>query len=617
MPRHEKDRPPAGRARKQTAPCGAACLPVRPLLVQVLLLLVLASGTTWLLQREALRDATVQATARAQAQTELIAQAIGDQALPGDGPRMTRILECAVREGNLRAAAIVDSSGRIVAHTDLTRVGRRLPAELLGPVAQTTAAQTELFGAQDGEIFERPLLGPHGPRGRVALLQHPPQFSLWGAATLRILLPAGLLLLAFIGVTQATIRWAVRPTVEFIERLRQTLDAGDEANSRGQDAAQGTGAAMEQAVSCVTALHQAKQALTVENRVLDYEKRRMSHLLDRLPDGILYTDAVHHILFSNRAADKLIERSPDTEGNWSLAQLPIALQNALREAHKQGQAVLPAEEDRPRRIQINRLPLPGGMGEPAGDLYILRDVSALQAAQDAQAEFLSQISHELKAPLNTIVTFVEALADGDDLSREEREQYFNTLEDESGRMARLIGNLMQLSRIQLGNLSGKFTYVKPAALLRRQLQAFASQAESAGITLRAKIPENLPALYGDKDLLGVAVTNLVSNAVKYTVRGGQVTLQARNDGERLTIEIEDTGIGIPAEIKEQVFERFVRSEQPEVRERPGSGLGLALVKEIAELHQGEVSLQSEVGRGSLFRLTLPTRQVGTRMDVAA
>ncbi|MCK4411944.1 MAG: hypothetical protein KAY32_00235 [Candidatus Eisenbacteria sp.] len=599
------------------ATCGTASLPVKNLLLQISVLLLLATVTTWLLQREAHREACARATARAQAQTELIAQAVGNEALPADAPRLIRILECAVREGDLAAGAVIDSAGRIIAHTDVACVGRRLSPEALAPTAESAEVQAGLFGPDPGSMIARPLIGPHGPRGRVALLLPAPEVTLWGGQTLRLLLPAGLLLLAFIGITQTTIRWAVRPTAEFIERIWRTLETSGETAKGDGAQTHGHGAAMEQAVSCVTALHQAKQALTVQNSVLDYEKKRMSHLIDRIPDGILFTDALHHILFSNRAADKVIQRSPESDGSWNLAQLPADLQAALREAHKTGQAALPESAENPRHIQINRLPLPGAMGEPAGDLYILRDVTALHAAQSAQAEFLSQISHELKAPLNTIVTFIEALADDDDLSSEERRQYFNTLNAESLRMARLIGNLMQLSRIQLGNLSGKFTYVKSAALIRQQVEAFHSQAESAGLTLQAKIPENLPALYGDKDLLGVAVTNLVSNAIKYTPRGGQITVLARVADEELTIEIEDTGIGIPPEAQERIFERFARSDQPEVRGCPGSGLGLTLVKEIAELHEGEISVHSEVGRGSLFRLRLPCRQVGTRMDVAA
>jgi signal transduction histidine kinase len=96
-----------------------------------------------------------------------------------------------------------------------------------------------------------------------------------------------------------------------------------------------------------------------------------------------------------------------------------------------------------------------------------------------------------------------------------------------------------------------------------------------------------------------------------------VTLHARATADEVTIEVEDTGIGIPAAAQETIFERFRRSEQPEVQARSGSGLGLSLVKEIAELHEGSIGLQSEEGRGSLFRLTLPSRQVGTRMDLAA
>jgi len=250
-------------------------------------------------------------------------------------------------------------------------------------------------------------------------------------------------------------------------------------------------------------------------------------------------------------------------------------------------------------------------------LFLLRDVTAQQAAQRAQAEFLAQITHELKAPLNTIVAYVEALSDENLLDVAERHEFLNTLNAEALRMGQLISNLLQLSRIQLGNLSAEFGFVKAEALIRDRAEAVRSQAEARQQILTLELPENLPPLYGDKDLLGVAITNLITNAIKYTPVGGRITVRATANDKDLAIEVEDTGIGIPEEARSRIFERFARADQPEVQRQTGSGLGLALVKEITELHDGQVSVESQLGRGSCFSLRLPTREVGARLELAA
>jgi two-component system sensor histidine kinase SenX3 len=144
-----------------------------------------------------------------------------------------------------------------------------------------------------------------------------------------------------------------------------------------------------------------------------------------------------------------------------------------------------------------------------------------------------------------------------------------------------------------------------------------AQAEGSGLTFETDIPENLPALHGDKDLLGVAITNLITNAFKYTASGGRVSVSAAAEESDVIIEVADTGIGISNEDQARVFERFFRSDHAEVRQRTGSGLGLSLVAEIAEIHDGSVSVESQIGKGSKFRLRLPSREVGSRLNVAA
>jgi signal transduction histidine kinase len=598
-------------------------LPLRSAILVLAVLLLLALGTSWLLQRGDSHDAATDRAARGRAMAELVAQAVGPQVDFENSARFQRILECAARDADLTAAAVLDGDGAVVAHTDVSRTGLRV--ELPDPSTENADAATAhwpglapaLFGPLQGQLVLHPLVSAEGRAGTVALLLPIKRGTPFGRDQMRFFLPAGLMLLAFVGLFQATVRWAVRPTSQFLERLTRALErqenAEDETPTRRMAAPERV---MDETVSSIQALSQAKQSLTIENRVLDYGKRRMALILDQLPDGLVMTDPLEQPVLINRAAASLLQIPRAEAGPEESLAVPAEALAPLHAARRTGQALLPMAEGQ-RQILINRIPLSGPGARAIGMLFLLRDVTAQHAAQRAQAEFLAQITHELKAPLNTIVAYVEALSDETLLDVAERHEFLNTLNAEALRMAQLISNLLQLSRIQLGNLSAEFGFVKAEALIRDRAEAVRSQAEARQQILTLELPENLPPLYGDKDLLGVAITNLITNAIKYTPVGGRITVRAAASEKDLTIDFEDTGIGIPEEARGRIFERFTRADQPEVQRQTGSGLGLTLVKEITELHDGQVSVESQLGRGSCFTLRLPTREVGTRLELAA
>lgn len=593
------------------------------ILLQVGTLLLLVVGTVWLLRRgEMINEATHQA-GRGRSLTELVALAVGSDISFEDSSRFLRILECTARDGDLRAGAVLDSCGTVVAHTDVARTGLQLPQASLGnirAIANSTLMPL-LFGVTAGRVFLHPLIGAGGPVGTVVLLIPKSGGSLLDPASLKFLVPAGLLLLAFVGLTKTTIRHAIKPASDFLERLTNSLEEEEASaypDALGASPSAECGNIMDQTVSWVSSLNDARQTLTLENRVLDYDRRRKGLILDHLADGLVMTDPVEKVILVNRAAATMAGMAADEMVGREIEALPSDIAQMLREAQQSGQALHTiSNRDEERQILSSRIPLVGSGGQMAGMLYMLRDVTAQQASLRAQGEFLSQISHELKAPLNTILTYIEALTEDNLLTQDERKEYSNTLNAEAQRMARLIGNLLQISRIQLGNLSAKFGFVKSTALIRDLTESQRPQAEARGLTLQVSVPDNLPALYGDKDLLGVALINLITNAIKYTPAGGRILVRAEAGSGDLTIEVKDTGIGIREEDRARIFERFARSDQEEVREQSGSGLGLSLVKEIAELHEGSITLESSPGQGSVFRLRLPRREVGARLDMGA
>ncbi len=619
MPASNDTRP--SRIRRMKVSAWPSVFAPRVILVQVGVLLLLASATVWLLLRGERQHDDVRLASEGRAMSELVALSVGPEVNYEDSARFLRVLEWTTREEELVAGAVLDQNGTIVAHTDLTRIGDRLGNQAAWGAAKAVDAEElmgPLFGQASGRIFLHPLIGVDGPIGTVALLFPNASGGFFGRDALKLLLLSALLLLAFVALTKTTVRTALKPTCEFLQQLTNALEVKEEA-ATDPTAPGALGLVVDQTVSHISKLNDAKETLTIENRVLGYERRRQEQILDHLPDGIVMTDGVEKVIYVNRAGAKMIGLSPDEIEDIEHRSIPTDFAALLSEARHNGEAkfALP-EGNGDRHVLVVRTPMGAHQGRQVGTLYILRDVTAQESAQKVQGEFLSQIAHELKTPLNTILTYVEAMADEDLLSMDERREYANNLRSESQRMAQLISNLLQLSRIELGNLSARFGFVKSSALIRGLAESFRPQAANRKITYEVNVAENLAPIYGDKDLLGVAVTNLITNALKYTPEGGTITVRAAAADETdVYIEVQDTGIGIPKEEQERIFERFVRSEQDEVRAQQGTGLGLSLVQEIAEIHEGSITVESQPAKGSTFRLQLPVRAVGTRLDVGA
>jgi signal transduction histidine kinase len=235
-------------------------------------------------------------------------------------------------------------------------------------------------------------------------------------------------------------------------------------------------------------------------------------------------------------------------------------------------------------------------------------VERVQASQSSQREFVANVSHELKTPLTSVQGFAQAILDGTAESPEARQQAAEVIFNESGRMHRLVLDLLDLARLDAGTADMKMSPLDVTALLNAMVEKFAPLAARAGVTVAAQ-SEVLPALMGDGDRLAQVFTNLVDNALKFTPAGGQVILSARQAGAQAEIEVRDTGQGIAPEALPHVFDRFFQADASRARrERQGAGLGLAIAQEIVAAHGGKISVRSQLGQGTAFIVRLPLAQ---------
>ncbi|MBP8976864.1 MAG: HAMP domain-containing protein [Bacteroidetes bacterium] len=234
------------------------------------------------------------------------------------------------------------------------------------------------------------------------------------------------------------------------------------------------------------------------------------------------------------------------------------------------------------------------------------DIVRLQKLERVRSEFLGNVSHELRTPIFMLQGYLETLLDGalDDpnVNREFIEKaYGNAL-----RLNTLLADLIEISRIESGEMRMSFRYFRIGDLIESVAEEFRPQAQMKNISLSVDYDgvDRNQEVYGDKERLGQALRNLVDNAIKYTQPTGLVRIVSRDKGDSVNIEVSDTGIGIPEEHIERIFERFYRVDKERSREAGGTGLGLSIVKHIIEAHSSKVIVTSEVGKGSTFSFSL-------------
>jgi hypothetical protein len=242
-------------------------------------------------------------------------------------------------------------------------------------------------------------------------------------------------------------------------------------------------------------------------------------------------------------------------------------------------------------------------GEQLGAVLAYQDVTELMRAMQVKDQFVSSVSHELRTPLTAVVGYLEILAARTDLPAEVTRQLV-VVQRNALRLEALVSDLLHVGQVGERGLRLNQQKVDLVSLVHQAAEAVRPLAAASRVTLGVEVPERLVALL-DGQRIRQVVDNLLSNAIKYSLAGGSVTLLLRASHAVIELEVRDTGIGIAADEVDRVFDRFFRCGPALERHIPGTGLGLDIVSSIVSAHGGDVSLDSEIGRGSTFRVTLP------------
>lgn len=351
------------------------------------------------------------------------------------------------------------------------------------------------------------------------------------------------------------------------------------------------------------AVNKLAKTLARRNRELTAANDSLNAVLQGVKDGVVAVNGDDGgILILTDHAREMLGGNPRKGDRLEVVGANyIHVRDAMDRAHAEGR---PVEGDvtiggaPEKTVSIWAAPLEQGEGAIA----VIADVTHMRELERMRRDFVANVTHELKTPLTSIRGYVELLSSG---RRDEQtaHQFYEIIEIEAQRLANLIDDLLELSSIEQASARPGSEPVPVAAAVREVFEQVAPMAQKAAVGLHADVPEDLTVTMTHKHLQELLM-NLTDNAVKYNRSGGRVEVRARREGEYVILSVSDTGIGIPAESLDRVFERFYRVDKGRSRELGGTGLGLSIVKHIAGLYGGDVRAESALGEGTVFTVRL-------------
>jgi two-component system phosphate regulon sensor histidine kinase PhoR len=342
----------------------------------------------------------------------------------------------------------------------------------------------------------------------------------------------------------------------------------------------------------------------------------VSAILQSFCDGLVVTDWQTNIVLFNSKAASLFDLTREKTLGRPLSGCIKSdeLLSFFMRAIKSDSSLTPlmAGEEPVVRIgekavRVHVDPVKDETGTAIGAACLFHDVTSISAMDKLRDDFLSMVSHELKAPLSSLLMQISVVLDGlaGDLSAKQSDLLGKAKEKTKG-MITLVNDLLDYRRIQEGKSIQKIENLDVAEILRRTAELMRLSAEEKGITMTCDIAEELPSFAGDRGGVEAIFVNLISNGIKYTPKGGNVNVTLNRAGKNIQFKIVDTGIGIPQEDMDRIFEKFYRIKTDETKSISGSGLGLSIVKGIVDAHSGSIRVESEAGKGTTFVVLLPS-----------
>jgi two-component system phosphate regulon sensor histidine kinase PhoR len=344
-------------------------------------------------------------------------------------------------------------------------------------------------------------------------------------------------------------------------------------------------------------------------RTLTEERNQSAAILASMEEGVVVIDTEQHVTFCNAAfcraagvSDTQWEGRPAVELIRHSDILSMIRQALASKEIIHGEVVVGSI--RTRSFAVTSTPIQSG-SKTTGAVLVLHDITEIRRLERARRDFVANVSHEFKTPLTAIQGFSETLLEGALEDVDNRRRFINIIHDHALRLGRLTDDLLRLAQIEAGQLHLEFQPVDVADIIQGCLETARAKVSQTGLRLDVHSTGNLPEVSGDLRSLQGVLQELLDNAVRYSSPGGLITVKTEVQNSSVVISVSDTGIGIPKVDQERIFERFYRTDPARSRESGGTGLGLSIAKHLIEAHGGQIKVESEVGKGSTFSVSLP------------
>jgi len=408
-----------------------------------------------------------------------------------------------------------------------------------------------------------------------------------------------------VGFLLLTGRWILRP----IHRLTRSADEISKGNLDlvvQQDSRDEIGRLSEAFNDMASSLRELRRS---DQTRLARIRRSTQQVFISLPDAVAVIDLEGNVEVSTEAASEVFGLSPNVQiSSLSHPWMAELFEDALRSVRVVEPRGTPLPIQRfvrgeERYFRPEAVSIPDGEKQPTGVILILKDVTQQVQQDEMKRGVISTVSHQLKTPLTSLRMAVYLLLEerAGPLTPKQVELLMAARED-SDRLHSILSSLLDISRIESGRMRMEYGKNQPRELVLKEVESFLSSARDRGVALRTELPGNLPEVWADPDRMGHVLSNLLSNALRYTGPGGLITLGAKEENDFVRFSVTDTGTGIPPQYLKDVFEPFFRVPDQEVQ--TGEGLGLAIAREIVEAHGGEICAESTPGGATTFSFTL-------------
>ena len=335
---------------------------------------------------------------------------------------------------------------------------------------------------------------------------------------------------------------------------------------------------------------------------VDSERTKLSALFLHMTDGVVAFNQNGEVIHANPAAEEMLDMAIPLGSEVTYHDLFGDIP-PLSEILTLDQDCLESEIVRGERILLLFL-APFDREKQVGVLVVVHDVTQQMKNETMRKEFVANVSHELRTPITNIRSYAETLSENLDLPPETTASFLGVILNESDRMIHIVQDLLTLSRFDSGYSQMNLIRFPFGGLLEDSYQAVLMEAQRRGHHLVLEGTGNLPVIRADRERILQVIMNILSNAIKYTPDGGEITMTAGFGQGKVWLEVDDNGIGIPPEDRERIFERFYRVDKARSRESGGTGLGLSIAQEIIRQHQGSLVLVSRPGPGTRVRMEL-------------